>query len=322
MRTVSSTPGLGKKNLRLAAIAVLGGLLPAQLIVAQVTTSWTGDGGQNVWTRNGNWSTNLQPNTGSIALIQSGGTGTNLFLREGTSGSVDVGTLIFNHASYRNILSGTGLATLNFGASGGIDFDGPPEEKGSGEGPRVIGEFSGSNPTVSFQLPTAGLLTFRARREVELNAGVFGTGSVQFDRLGTMGLPVITIGSNTQSEFSGGATLNPDVNLLINGSSNPGFTNGPLGVGTTALAGGILSLNSVTLGNYMHVTADSLVTGSGTLTGNMLLSTQSGTIQTGRRMQVDAGNLFVFNNATYSPTDTGTFSVLSTAEGYTAFDVI
>ncbi len=118
MRTVSSTPGLGKKNLRLAAIAVLGGLLPAQLIVAQVTTSWTGDGGQNVWTRNGNWSTNLQPNTGSIALIQSGGTGSNLFLREGTNGNVEVGTLIFNHGTYTNIRAGTGgasVATINFG---------------------------------------------------------------------------------------------------------------------------------------------------------------------------------------------------------------
>jgi len=135
-----------KKILLATSYITLG--LQSQTLLAQVTTSWTGDGLGNVWTRGANWN-NLIPGTGSIALIQSGGSGANLFLREGTSGSVNAGTIIFNHNGYRNIVAGTGGAsatTVNFGTSAGIDADITPPQKGTGEGPGQIGDYSGTTP--------------------------------------------------------------------------------------------------------------------------------------------------------------------------------
>ena len=94
------------------------------------------------------------PNTGSIALIQSGGTGSNLFLRETTSGTVDAGTIIFSHSSYRNILAGTGTAAINFGTSAGLDIILPGENA-------FIGDASGSAPKVAMNLPSGGHLSVR-----------------------------------------------------------------------------------------------------------------------------------------------------------------
>jgi len=80
MRIVSSTSGSSKKILSFTVVVTLGGLIPSSLL-AQSTATWNGAGNANVWTRQANWENNNLPNSGSIALIQSGGSGTNLFLR-------------------------------------------------------------------------------------------------------------------------------------------------------------------------------------------------------------------------------------------------
>lgn len=101
-----------------------------QPVAGQVTT-WTGDT-SNVWANFGNWNP-VFPSTTSTAVIATGGTGDNLFLRSGRNDAFSAGTIIFAHTSYRNILAGTGIigaATVNFGTSAGIDVDAPPAEKG------------------------------------------------------------------------------------------------------------------------------------------------------------------------------------------------
>ena len=297
------------------------------------TTNWTNLGTKpNVWADALNWSPSA-PSTTSIAVIETGGTGSNLFLRESTSGIVDSGTIIFAHESYRNIIGGTGGATIgviNFGTSAFLDVDVPLVEPGIGA---RIGDVNGSGTAnVIFSVPTGGSLTIRPMFAMNFNASIAGAGSVTFSSLDPDFPPATIIGPASQGSFTGGATISPIGRVRLEGStysSGGALTSGPFGVSTATLAGGTLQFSpaaaSLTLGNAVQLTASSTLNhfqGEAHLTGLWNLSTGSGTTLVGRQLNVDVfGGTIIFNNASYFASDAGTIAILSTANGNTEFDV-
>lgn len=330
---LSLTTSAGKSNrILLRPIAFCAMLMSVSAVHAQ-TTNWTG--GENaVWTRPGNWDDGV-PSTARIAVVQTGGTGTNLFLREISDGDVAVGTLIFAHDAFRNILGGTNgasAATLNFASTGGIDADIYPAPKGTGLPPGEIGNVVSGVPQVTVSVPAGGTLTVRTVREVVLNAPVVGDASVSFAPLNNAPFPLVSIGSLTQSGYTGGTNVASGITVAANSSSIAGtgtlagtLASGPLGRGAVTLAGGSLSINAATLGNALSVVQDSeLLGGEAWLTGTLNLSTagsQPGTL-IGHRLFVNATSGPIgFANAHYSAADAGTIAITSTAEGNTQFDV-
>ena len=292
------------------------------------TIVWTGDAGDNVWLENGNWLGNRAPNSGEIALIQTGGTGSNLFLREGSDGIVAVGTLIFAHQSYRNLLAGTQgaeAATILFGGNAAIDVEVPVFE---GLGGAVVGDVDGSTPKVTFALPASGRLGVRTRFEMNLNAVIVGsTAGVEFSSLDPDFPATTVIARSAPNSFGGGATITSTGEVRISSPtqlSGGSIVSGPLGTATVTLGGGSLQFRAgdpgvlVQLANPVRLTNDSTVTfgfGSTGFSGPMTLS--------GWRMAVfgsDGGTL-LFNNAGFVPTDSGTIAIQSTALGTTTFDV-
>jgi hypothetical protein len=281
-----------KKNLLFTASAAVA--LGIDVAGAQSTTfDFTNDAGGDLWMNPGNWNQgpNL-PNTGDVARIPSSlsnhGSHESFFITDGTlSGNATVGTFIVNtpKVTYAGIAASDAWyvpghtksdATITFGtanSAGGfvLNLDNP------GEGRQF---HVGSNPEndgiLNWAVPNSLAVQVASDQVLHLNVRLRGSGPVMLSRLagsGTIDAFVFIADDfrlaqlDAQSDFSGGLTVNPNVTLQVSGSSTfigATLLRGPLGTGTTTLAGGTLILASnnqtMTIGNSLRLTADSTLT--------------------------------------------------------------
>lgn len=326
----------GKKILQAATLGCVGALCVSTAEAA--TKSWTNNNGpgsgNNVWTTDTNWEPVNPPTTADLARIVSG-TGSTIFLRQsGSPGSVDVGVISFESGNYRNLFAGASSAGINFGSSAAVLAN-----QGG-----MIGDVdlvsSVWTPKVTFTLPSSGSLTVGAPAgsTLEMNARITGAASVNYARTTGSGNAFAYIGPEftstlpeIESTYSGGTTIGSNFYMIVQESSaytGSTLDAGPLGVGTVTLAGGTLQFFSVaggtlTMGNALHVTANSRLLGSdysgAILKGTASFSTGTATGHTlGIERVID---VIRFDDAAFSSADVGTIDVRSTADGVNNFDV-
>jgi len=90
------------------------------------TFNWTNNGGalpggDNVWTNPNNWELGATPNTASHIARFASGTGSALLVRDGSSGTINIGTIQIVRDDYTALKAGGAPVTINFGSSGAID---------------------------------------------------------------------------------------------------------------------------------------------------------------------------------------------------------
>lgn len=316
----TSTLSWIKQNPVLPALVTLAAVLTQAHTHAQ-TFTWTNDDTNNVWTNGDNWIGGVAPSeTTHIAVFSGGGKdGDTIFLRpSGSPGTNNIGTILLQNNAYERLFAGTDAATINFASAARIVYEG-----NSFPAPAFqFGDIdSNGTPRVNAVVPGRLDIDVAPFKPFEFSPRVEGAGSITLSRLAeTTGTATIFIGDDYAtfpSTFTGGVTVNSDVVLRFSaGSTVSGSTiaNGPIGKGTLTLNGGTLQFGAyptdTTLHNNIMLTANSYLE---TFNNASDIRKFRGAVTfSGHRLEVFPNfSPTMFDDATFSPSDTGTLSIRS-----------
>jgi hypothetical protein len=190
-----------KHNPVLSALVMIIALLPQTVTQAQ-TFTWTNNDGDNVWINDDNWFGSSAPNsTSQIARIL-GGSGTTIFLRGGTSGTNNIGTISIENELYQRLYAGAPAATVNFASSAAFLYQPDTDHPAQFFIGDADGTLSTSSLKTTFVVPGT-LAVNGAHTSLVANASFaqinFGTVSsaVTF-QLGNTNAGTLTLGGNGQ----------------------------------------------------------------------------------------------------------------------------
>lgn len=315
MRILSNRRSNGKRNLLVLATLTL--FMSERSSIA-VDTSWDG-GVNNVWAEPNNWNPGL-PSTSNTAFITSGGSGSNLFLRSGSNGTVDAGTIVFNHSSYRNIFPGSSVsaASISFGSNANLDINISRAVTIADPG-NANSALAG---TLTLNIP--GTLNVRCKSNGNLyfNPLTTGSGSVVYSRTSGSGTvdarfllgqaAPVTLYQHLPSDYTGGTQINSNVIVKVAQPTEMDGTdveNGPLGTSTIEMAGGTFAISTKSLGsgslifgNDFQVSTDSFFDMDG---AHGIDVRMGGAFTLGSRTLTIYSTGLVFDDAIWNSGDTG-----------------